>query len=125
MKERRKYIRVAAHSPFSFTRERKVPGTGQVLDLSLRGLRFASEVALEKGEKIQARFELSKAIRLDLAAVVRHGHRWKAGAFIYGIEFFIRGFQDLKEHIRLNEYILEARSNQDRIVHAQISKEKK
>ena len=94
------------------------------MDLSLRGLRFTSQATLENGQKIQANFSLGDAIRMNLAAVIRHGRRWKENEWIYGMEFFIRDFQDLKEHLKLNRFIAKTRAKQDLVLRRQLSKEK-
>ncbi len=122
--ERRRYIRVVETSSVTFTHGKNVSGQGRLMDLSLRGLRFTSKALLKSGQKIQASFDLGRSIQMDLAAVVRHGHKWKDEEWIYGIEFFIRDFKDLKEHLKLHEFIAEARARQDEMLRRQISKEK-
>ena len=94
------------------------------MDLSVRGLRFVSASALKKGQKIQAIFNLGEEIRMDLAAVVRHGHKWREREWIYGIEFFIRDFKDLREHLKLEHFIAQTRARQDQILREHLEKEK-
>jgi len=91
-------------------------GEGVVIDLSLRGVRFLSGSVLHTGDKIRTAFQPGKEITLDLAGIIRHTHRKSAKRWIYGVEFFIQDYRDLKEHLKLNSYIIRARAEQDHLL---------
>ena len=114
--ERRRFIRVIEGCPMTFVASDGVTGEGELFDISLRGLRFLSGLTLLNGEKIRAIFILSNGISLDLAGVIRHSHHRRKKKWIYGVEFFIRDYRDLKEHLKLNDYIMRARAEQDRML---------
>lgn len=119
--ERRKFIRVMEGSPLTFVTSRGKSGEGELMDISLRGMRFVSEQNLTVGEKIRTVFILTNGISLDLSGVVRH-RQGKAQRWIYGVEFSIQDYKDLKEHIKLNDYIIRTRAEQDRILRREILK---
>ncbi len=124
MLERRKYIRVMESAPIEVVRSGKAAAKGDLLDLSLRGLRMVSGAAFKRGDKLQMSFKLSPDLDMNLVAVVRHNYPWK-GQTIYGLEFFIRDLTDLREHIKLNKFIMQERVRQDKLLRQQIQKEKK
>ena len=125
MIERRKYVRILESGPVGITREGKPQGYGELLDLSVRGIRMTTLLALKRGEKVRMSFRLGEGIEMKLAAVIRHSYRWKAESKIYGLEFFIRDFSDLREHVKLNRFILEERGRQDKLLRDRFHKEKK
>ena len=122
--ERRKFIRIVEGCAVTFAARDEAKGEGTLFDLSLRGLRFLSATPLLNGEKIRVAFTLSNGISMDLAGVIRHTHQRKMKKWIYGIEFFIREYRDLKEHIKLNGYILRARAEQDQMLQEEVLKRK-
>ncbi len=124
MLERRRYIRVMESGPVLISRLGKESGEGQILDLSLRGLRMVSEQPFRRGEKLEMSFKLKPDLDMSLVAVIRHSYPWK-GETIYGLEFFIRDLSDLREHMKLNAFIMTERARQDKMLRQQIQKEKK
>lgn len=119
--ERRRFIRIIESCPLTFMISHGESGEGELLDLSLRGMRFQSDAVLSHGEKIRTVFILSNGISLDLSGIVRH-RQGKVRKWIYGVEFSIHDYRDLKEHMKLNSYIIRARAEQDRIVKKELLK---
>lgn len=119
--ERRKYIRIVETCEISFINSKGETGEGELLDLSLRGLRFISEFYLNSGEKVRIVFILSNGISLDLSGIIRH-RQGKPHKWVYGMEFSIRDYRDLKEHIKLNGYIVKMKAEQDRFMKEQFLK---
>ncbi len=121
--EKRRFIRIVEGSPLTFVAAKGLSGEGELLDISLRGMRFVSESMLTTGEKIRTVFILTNGISLDLTGVVRHV-QGKGRKHLYGVEFSIHDQRDLKEHIKLNDYIVRARAEQDRILQKELLKKK-
>ena len=48
----------------------------------------------------------------------------RAKKMIYGVEFFIQDYRDLKEHLKLNDYIMRIRAEQDRLLREKLLKRK-
>jgi len=121
--ERRRFIRIIEMCPLMFITPKGANGEGELVDLSLRGIRFTSGEILLVGERVRTVFILSNGISLDLTGLVRHK---KGGArkWIYGLEFSIRDHRDLKEHIKLNNYILRVHAEQDNLLREKLSRNK-
>lgn len=122
--ERRRFIRIVEGSPLTFVTSKGISGEGELIDISLRGMRFQSESILPAGEKIRSVFILTNGISLDLTGIIRHkvGKHKKS---IYGVEFSIHDYQDLKEHLKLNGYIVRVRAEQDRLLKKELLKKRK
>lgn len=121
--ERRRFIRVIEGCPLTFVSSKAKSGEGELMDISLRGMRFVTDTLLAIGEKIRFVFILSSGISLDLTGIVRH-RQGKTRKFIYGVEFSIHDYRDLKEHLKLNDFILHTRAEQDRILQRELLKRK-
>ena len=121
--ERRKFIRIIQGCPLTFVVAKGGSGEGELLDISLRGMRFTTEKSLSRGEKIRSVFILENGISLDLSGVIQH-KQGKTPKWIYGVEFSIHDYRDLKEHIKLNDYIIRMRAEQDRILRRELLKRK-
>ncbi len=121
--ERRRFIRVLERCSISFISLKGMSGEGELVDLALRGMSLVTDVRLDVGEKIRAVFILSNGISLDLNGIIRHRQGQK-GKWIYGIEFSIRDYRDLKEHLKLKNYIVHSRAKQDRFLKKEVLKRK-
>ena len=117
--ERRRFIRIVEGRPITFVSNKGSSGEGELLDLSLRGMRFISDAPISVGEKVRTVFLLSNGISLDLSGLIRH-RQGKPRKWIYGMEFSIQDHADLKEHIKLNNYIIRARAQQDKILQREL-----
>ena len=117
--ERRRFIRVVEGRPLTFVSTKGSNGEGELLNISLRGMRFISETQLQTGEKIRTLFLLGNGIALDLNGMIRH-RKGKPRKWIYGTEFSISDYHDLKEHMKLNQYIISARARQDRLLQTEL-----
>lgn len=120
--ERRRFIRILERCPLTFV-SKKGNGEGELIDLSLRGMRFVSDSDLAVGGKIRSIFTLSNGISLDLTGIIRH-RQGKTRKWIYGVTFSIQDYCDLKEHLKLNDYILQARVKQDCILQKELLRRK-
>lgn len=121
--ERRRFIRVLEKCLISFISLKGASGEGELIDLSLRGMSFVSESQLGVREKMRVVFILANGISLDLSGVICH-RQGKKNKWIYGMEFSIRDYRDLKEHLKLKSYIAHAHAEQDRLLRKEILKNK-
>jgi hypothetical protein len=121
--ERRKFVRVLEKCSVSFVSVKGSTGEGELIDVALRGMSFLSENHLSKGEKIRVIFMLGNGISLDLSGIVRHANPAK-GKTIYGMEFSIRDYRDLKEHLKLKSYIAHVHVKQDQFLKKEVLKKK-
>lgn len=121
--ERRKYFRIVESCLMTFITGKGLAGEGEVVDISVRGMAFLSETALTVGEKLRTVFILSNGISLDLKGIVRH-RRGRTHRAAYGLEFSIRDHRDLKEHMKINDFIAKARAEQDRLLKDKLLKKK-
>ena len=122
--ERRRFIRIIEGSPVSFLTSDGVRGEGKLVDLSLRGMRFNSRTEIPDACRVRSIFLLENGLSMDLAGVVRHASRASARRWVYGVEFFIQDYRDLKEHLKLNDYIMRIRAEQDRLLREKLLKRK-
>lgn len=110
--ERRKTIRVFVDSPISFATPGGTLGVGEMMTLSLGGLSFMTEDSIKVGSPIRFSFTVGKDMTFELGGQVRHawgGSGWR----YYGIKFSIRDHAELKDHVLLNQFIMQEKNRQD------------
>jgi len=105
--ERRRFIRIFVDSPISFISSQGVLGVGELVTLSVRGLSFIAQDSISSGSQVRVSFSVGKDMTFELGAKVLH-QTGKGSWRYYGIVFSDIDYRDLKEHDRLNEFILQA-----------------
>ena len=119
--ERRRFIRVLVNAPLSFAAPGGLLGVGEMRTLSIRGLSFVAGEVIKTGSPIRVSFSVGKNMIFELAGTVRHRlgrGSWKH----YGVFFSVRDYRDLKEHGRLNEFIMSAKREQDALAESRLRK---
>lgn len=119
--EKRRQIRVFSSVPVTFHTE-KIGGemNGQMVDISLSGMRFTSRESVEMGENLKVKFVLPNDLRCVFIGMVVTATDSK-GQRIYGINF-IR--QDSVDRMNLSEYIMEAKMEQEHWVRGKVTDNK-
>lgn len=110
--ERRRFIRVLVDSPMTFALPKGVLGVGEMITLSLGGLSFLAQEAIAAGSPIRMSFSVGKNMTFELGGQVRHASG-KGSWRYYGVKFSVPDHRELKEHEKLNEFIVAARREQD------------
>lgn len=108
--EKRRQIRVFTSVPITFHTERSEGEmNGQMIDVSLSGMRFSSNEKIEIGENVKMKFILPN----DLGCIFIGKVVTEVNADsnkIYGVNFLK---QDPVERMNLSEYIMDARMEQE------------
>ena len=120
--EKRRQIRVFSSVPVTFHTE-KTEGemNGQMVDISLSGMRFTSRESLIVGENLKMKFLLPNDLRcIFIGRVVTKVEG--DDQHIYGMNF-IR--QDPVDRMNLSEYIMEAKVEQEHWVKGRVSEKLK
>lgn len=108
--EKRRQIRVFTSVPITFHKEK---GTGemngQMVDISLSGIRLTSREALQMGDILKMKFILPNNLGCVFLGKVVTKVDGK-DQLIYGINFFK---QDTVDRMNLSEYIMEAKNEQE------------
>jgi len=113
--ERRRFIRVFVDNPISFATPRGTLGVGEMTTLSLGGLSFMAQEPIKVGSPIRFSFTVGKNMTFELGGQVRHAignASWKH----YGVKFAIRDYTELKDHIQLNQFIMDEKNRQDALL---------
>ncbi|MFH1380524.1 MAG: PilZ domain-containing protein [bacterium] len=116
--EKRRQIRVFTSVPITFHSERSEGEmNGQMIDVSLSGMRFASSEQVELNANLKMKFVLPNNLGcIFIGKVVT-----KAGGDnqqIYGVNFIK---QDPVERMNLSEYIMDARMEQEKWIRGKSS----
>ncbi len=108
VKERRKYVRIFVNTPVKFT-ARSTDGKGHIINLSLNGLCMATPTKLALGEVVTLNFTLGEDMKFNLSGKIKH----ITDRYYYGIEFLPKDTSEIFEEMKLEDYILTARAEQD------------
>lgn len=108
VKERRRYVRIFVNMPVKFTAESE-DGEGSIINLSLNGLCMATPTKLALGEVVTLNFTLGKDMKFELSGKVKH----ITDKYYYGIEFLPKGTEEIIEEMKLEDYILVTKAEQD------------
>jgi len=107
-KERRKYLRIFVNAPVKFTTKSE-DGEGYIINLSLSGLCMATPTKLALGEVVTLNFTLGGDMKFTLSGKVKH----ITGKYYCGIEFLPKDTEEIFEEMKLEDYILATKAEQD------------
>ena len=83
--ESRRHLRIFRQSPAVFVTPAGVKADGQIVDMSLGGLRFQSLQKMEKGDNVTSEIVLPGGRRFPVEGVI--AYRREATPYTYGLAF--------------------------------------